>query len=85
MVVHHVHCFGTTTDSRRFTLLPALSSEGPIYAEVKIGPHNGESFLKYLDNLLLHMNAYPAPHSVLVMDNCSIHHVVGVLEHCAAR
>ena len=65
-------------------LLPALSSKGPIYAEIKIGPHNGESYLEYLDNLPLHMNTYPAPQSVLMMDNCSIHCVQGVLEHCAA-
>ena len=73
------------TNSCRFTLLPTLSSEGPIYAEIKVGPHNGESFLEYLDNLLLHMNPYPAPRSVLIMDNCSIHRVDGVSERCAVR
>jgi hypothetical protein len=26
------------------------------------------------------MNPYPAPHSVLVIDNCSIHHVTEVEE-----
>ena len=85
MVILHMCCFSTKTDFSRFTLLPALSSKGPIYAEIKNGPHNGESFLQYLDNLLLHMNEYPTPHSVLVMDNCSIYHVEGVFERCAVQ
>jgi transposase len=29
------------------------------------------------------MNPYPAKHSVLVLDNCCIHHVEGVEEMCA--
>lgn len=29
------------------------------------------------------MNAYPAKHSILVLDNCRIHHVDGVEEMCA--
>ena len=36
----------------------------------------------WLQGLLPHMNAYPAPHSVLVIDNCRIHHVEGVEELC---
>jgi hypothetical protein len=29
------------------------------------------------------MNPYPAKHSILVLDNCRIHHVEGVEEMCA--
>jgi len=28
------------------------------------------------------MNPYPAPLSVLILDNCQIHHVEGVAEMC---
>jgi hypothetical protein len=69
----------------RYTMLPALSSEGLIYAKVKAGPFNGDSFLQYIEEVLEHMNPYPAPQSVLIMDNCSIHRVDGVAELCNAR
>ena len=41
--------------------------------------------MEYLDGLTAEMNPYPAPQNVLVIDNCHIHHVVGVEELCAAR
>jgi hypothetical protein len=38
-----------------------------------------------LEGLLGVMNPYPAPHSVLILDNCRIHHVEGVEELCTNR
>jgi hypothetical protein len=49
---------------------------------IKIGGYNGDQFLEYLEGLLSVMNPYPALKSVLVLDNCSIHHVEGVEELC---
>jgi DDE superfamily endonuclease len=69
----------------RFSLLPALSQEGIIYSDIRMGSYDGDSFLEYLEGLLEHMNPYPAPRSVLVLDNCGIHHVPGVRELCAER
>ena len=40
---------------------------------------------KYLEGLMGQMNPYPAPHSVLVINNCQIHHVFGVEELCEAQ
>jgi hypothetical protein len=61
---------------QRYSLLLAISSSGIIYCE---------AFLRWLEGLLDHMNPYPAPHSILVLDNCRIHHVPGVAEMCAAK
>jgi hypothetical protein len=50
-----------------------------------MGAFNGDTFLKFITNLLDEMNPYPAPRSVLVMDNCSIRHVNGVLAACQEK
>ncbi|KIJ36630.1 hypothetical protein M422DRAFT_143696, partial [Sphaerobolus stellatus SS14] len=61
-----------------YSLLPVLCSEGIIYSEIQKGAYDGPSFLTFIENLLEHMNPWPAPWSVLVMDNCSIHHLEDV-------
>jgi hypothetical protein len=38
--------------------------------------------MEWLEGVLSVMNAYPAPQSVLILDNCRIHHVPGVEELC---
>jgi hypothetical protein len=68
----------------RYSLLPAITMDGIIYSHIKIGGYDGDEFIEYLDGLTTQMNPYPAPRSVLVIDNCRIHHVVGVEELCAA-
>jgi len=69
----------------RYSLLPAITVDGLIYSHIKVGGYNGEQFLEYLDGLMDQMNPYPAPRSVLVIDNCRIHHVFGVEELCESR
>ncbi|KAK6997463.1 hypothetical protein R3P38DRAFT_3059166 [Favolaschia claudopus] len=68
----------------RYSLLPALTMDGIIHAHIKIGGYNGAQFLLWLDDVLTVMNPYPARHSVLILDNCRIHHVDGVQEKCDA-
>lgn len=63
-------------------MLPALTLDGILYSDVCFGAFSGDSFLAFLDDLLAVMNPYPQPHSVLVLDNCAIHHVDGVEERC---
>ncbi|KIK93139.1 hypothetical protein PAXRUDRAFT_789410 [Paxillus rubicundulus Ve08.2h10] len=58
---------------------------GIIYSHIKVGNYNDDQFIKYLQGLLNIMNSYPQPHSVLVMDNCSIHNVDGVEELCTEQ
>lgn len=69
----------------RYSLLPAITVDGIIYSDVKVGGYNGEQFLVWLEGLLKEMNPYPAPRSVLILDNCRIHHVPGVEEMCKER
>jgi transposase len=68
-----------------YSMLPALSVDGIIYSHIKEGSYNGDQFLLWLQGLLAIMNPYPAPKSVLVLDNCRIHHVEGVEELCEER
>ncbi|KIJ39961.1 hypothetical protein M422DRAFT_126362, partial [Sphaerobolus stellatus SS14] len=63
-------------------LLPALTQDGIIFSDIKLEAYDGASFLSFLEGLLEHMNPYPAPWSVLILDNCAIHHVEGVRELC---
>ncbi|EJD36393.1 hypothetical protein AURDEDRAFT_27773, partial [Auricularia subglabra TFB-10046 SS5] len=58
---------------------------GILWTSIVPGSFCGTTFLDFIDMLLEHMNPWPAPRSVLVMDNCRIHHVEGVKEHCDAR
>jgi hypothetical protein len=69
----------------RYSILPAITTDGIIYSHIKVGGYNGEEFLQYLDGLTAKMNPYPGLHSVLVVDNCRIHHVFGVEEMCEQR
>jgi len=69
----------------RYSLLPAITVHGLIYTHVKIGGYNGEQFAEWLEGLLEVMNPYLTPKSVLILDNCRIHHVDEVQELCDAK
>lgn len=69
----------------RYSILPAITVDGIIYSHIKEGSYNGDQFMEWLDGLLQVMNPYPAPRSVLILDNCRIHHVEGVEERCEER
>ncbi|KIJ52151.1 hypothetical protein M422DRAFT_94837, partial [Sphaerobolus stellatus SS14] len=58
---------------------------GIIFSDIKLGAYDGDSFLAFLEGLLQHMNPYPGPRSVLILDNCAIHHVDGVRDLCEQR
>jgi hypothetical protein len=68
-----------------YSLLPALCSDGIIFADVREGAYDGPSFINYISRLLEHMNPWPQPRSVLIMDNCAIHHVEDVASLCMAQ
>ncbi|KAJ4473181.1 hypothetical protein C8R41DRAFT_710071, partial [Lentinula lateritia] len=57
----------------RYSVLPALSIDGIFYSHIKLYSYSSDDFLEWLEGLLEEMNPYPAPHSVLVLDNCHIH------------
>jgi len=73
------------TTSTSVSVLPAITLDGLIWASTVLGSFNGSTFLQFLDGVLGQMNAYPAPKSVLIMDNCAIHHIDEVEIRCRQR
>ena len=58
----------------RYSILPTLSlNEGVIHCDVIEGAFDTGTFYKFIESTLDHMQPYPAPNSVLMMDNCCIH------------
>jgi hypothetical protein len=76
------HCL---TTFRRYSILPAISHDGIIYSDVCGGTYDGDMCLNFIEDLMPHMNPWPTPCSVLVMDNCTIHHIPRVVTICGAR
>ena len=60
----------------RISTILAMSSEGVVTYEMITGTTNGETFFDFIRGSLIPcMQPFPAPGSILVMDNCSIHHI----------
>ena len=59
-------------------MLPALSLDGILHLEVVKNAVTGKDFHHFVEGLLPHMNEWPLPNSVLVIDNMSIYKVAGV-------
>lgn len=57
----------------RYSILPALTLDGMIHCKIHEGSFDSERFKIFIADLLEQMSPYPAPHSVVVMDNCRIH------------
>ena len=66
-------------------MLPAMSLDGILHLALIEGSFTGESFKEFIREVLELMNPYPAPNSVLVMDNCAIHKVEGIKEMVQER
>ncbi|GLB45421.1 hypothetical protein LshimejAT787_2200840 [Lyophyllum shimeji] len=68
-------CRDTFIRGQRYSILPALSYEGIIALDIVEGSVNKEKFIQFIRNdLAPQLNPYPNPRSVVVMDNCAIHH-----------
>ena len=57
----------------RYSVLPAICLDGILTVKVLEGSFDSDSFARFIDGLLCHMNPFPGPNSVIVMDNCRIH------------
>lgn len=57
----------------RYSVLPAISLDGILNVKILEGSFDSDSFARFIDGLLCHMNPFPGPNSVIVMDNCRIH------------
>ncbi|KZP20226.1 hypothetical protein FIBSPDRAFT_679374, partial [Athelia psychrophila] len=59
----------------KYSILPALSLRGMIALDIFEGSVNHERFLHFLrEHLAPKLNPFPHAHSVVIMDNCRIHH-----------
>src|SRR5271168_929857 len=59
---------------RRFSVLPAISLvDGILHCDIVEGSFCTATFMRFIEKLLDRMEPYPAPNSVIVMDNCQIH------------
>ena len=60
---------------QRYLILPVLTIDGIITYDVIPGPVTSARFVEFLRELVIPLtNPYPGPRSVLVLNNCSIHH-----------
>ncbi|KAI0349308.1 hypothetical protein OH77DRAFT_1415312, partial [Trametes cingulata] len=59
-----------------FSMLPALSLDGILHRKVVEGSFKTALFADFIAGLLDHMNPFPLPNSVIVMDNCRIHSLI---------
>ena len=72
----------------RVSVLPAYTVDGYIAATTFKGTCNADVFQSFIiDDVLPLMNPFPAPRSVLVMDNASIHHtnIDTIRDACEAK
>ena len=58
---------------QRYSVLPALALDGILHVDIQEGAYMADLFNDFICSLFIHMNLYPGPQSVLVMDNVSIH------------
>ena len=66
---------------KRVNAIAALTSDGIIAVDTVIGSVSGHTFFDFLRGTLIpHLMPFNGanPHSVLILDNCSIHHIVEV-------
>lgn len=75
----------TYTHKLRYSVLPAISLSGVLHLDVLTRSWTGIKFETFISVLLDHMNPYPQPNSVIVMDNASIHHFDGLREMVEAQ
>ena len=71
------------TRGQRVNVIAAMTSEGMLTTDVTMGHLNGEKFYDFLRGTLIPMMRLfdgTNPHSVLILDNCSVHHTEEVTE-----
>ena len=60
----------------RISAISAISQEGLLCYEFNNGTTNGDKFYDFIrGSMIAEMQPFPGENSVLIMDNCSIHHI----------
>ncbi|KIK75345.1 hypothetical protein PAXRUDRAFT_38014, partial [Paxillus rubicundulus Ve08.2h10] len=86
---YHGHAWsiqGTKAQHKVYSVLPAHSLNGGIiHCEIVEGSFCMEIFSQFIKGLLDEMQPYPAPNSVIIMDNCRIHKHPDIQEMIESR
>lgn len=70
---------------QRISSVVAMSSHGVLAYDFTTGTMNGDKFFDFVRGKLIPcMQPFPGPHSILIMDNCSIHHMEEVKHELAS-
>lgn len=73
-------CHRSLSRGERINAIASMSIEGMITLELVTGSVNGDIFFDFLrGSLIPNMQPFPNSRSVLLMDNCSIHHTEDVV------
>ena len=69
------HYHRSLSRGQRVNAIASMSMEGLVALELVDGNVNGEVFYDFVrGSLIPNMQAFPNPNSVLILDNCSVHH-----------
>lgn len=68
-----------------YSILPALSLDGILHLHIQNHSYRGDEFIHFIDALMDQMGDYPAPNSVIVLDNASIHKSQALIDMVEAR
>lgn len=75
--------YATLIRGERVSAIAGISMAGLLDVKVLVGTTDGDSFYDYIQKYLLpHLMPFNGvnPHSVVIMDNCSVHHVPEVAQ-----
>lgn len=78
-----VNCQKLLVRGERVSAIAAMTVSGVLDVKIVRGSVKGDTFIDFIDtNLLPHLNAFNGsnPNSVVVLDNCSVHHVAGAVQ-----
>lgn len=82
----NIYLYLTPCSPHRFSVLPALSyKDGIMHCKILEGSFCMETFQCFIGRLLDYMQPFPAPNSVIVMDNCCIHKHPDILNMIESR
>ncbi|KAF8803317.1 hypothetical protein BYT27DRAFT_7029858, partial [Phlegmacium glaucopus] len=67
--------FDNFVRGQRYSLVAAITTSGYIAARAVPGSFDSDEFYDFIaEQVIFEMNPWPAPRSILVLDNCRIHH-----------
>ena len=68
-------CHRILTRGTRISAMAAMTCEGMLEYDLTTGTVNADKFIDFIrGHLIPNMQPFPAKHSILILDNCAIHH-----------